>query len=47
MSKELRSVQTYKNVNLSEIELFASHNLFNNKYSFIVDEDLKNLASFH
>jgi len=47
LSNELKSIHTYKNVNNSKMEIFDSHDSFNNKHGIKVEEDFKNLPSFH
>ena len=37
----------YKKVNNSKMEIFDSHDSFNNKHGIKVEEDFKNLASIH
>jgi len=43
----LKSVQTYKNINTSEIEKLASHDSFNRKHGLIVCKGFKNVPSIH
>jgi len=47
LSNELKSIHTYKKVNNSEMEIFDSHDSFNNKHDIKVEEDFKNLPSIH
>jgi len=39
LSNELKSIHTYKKVNNSEMEIFVSHDSFNNKHGIKVEED--------
>jgi len=47
LSNELKSIHTYKKVNNSEMEIFDSHDSFNNKHGIKVEDDFKNLPSIH
>jgi len=47
ISNELKSVQTSQRVNNSKIEIFASHDSFNNKYGIKLDDNFNNLPSVH
>jgi len=44
LSNELKSVQTYQRVNTSEMELFASHDSFNNKHGITLEDNLQFIA---
>jgi len=47
VSNELKSVQTYQKVNTFEMEIFVSHDSFNNKHGIKLEDNFKNLPTIH
>jgi len=47
LSNKLKSVQTNQRVNTSEMEIFASHDSFNNKHSIKLEDNFNIFPTFH